>query len=243
MSNTHSGVAKPAAIILEPIQGEGGTIVPKPGFLDRIIEIGRKHDILIICDEVQSGFFRTGKFLASMHESSLPDIFTISKGLGGIGFPISAIIYKKEIEVWGKAAHIGTFRGNQVSVAAANGAFNFIEKNNIKSHVQEISHYLMKELIAISEESQLIGEVRGRGLFIGVEFVKSKETKEPYPEFVQKLRTRCFQNGLLFEVGGHYCNVIRILPPLIINKEIVDNACSILKDALFVLEKELLSKE
>jgi diaminobutyrate-2-oxoglutarate transaminase len=154
----------------------------------------------------------------------------MSKGLGGIGYPISAILYDKRIESWGPADHIGTFRGNQVSIAAGRGAFAFIKKYNVESHVNEISQYLLAELHAFAEQHEFIGEVRGRGLLIGIEFVKNKKTREPFPEFITELRERCFQRGLLFEVGGHYNNVIRFVPALIVTHEIVRNALHIFKD-------------
>jgi diaminobutyrate-2-oxoglutarate transaminase len=227
LENPHSGIAKPAAILIEPIQGEGGTIVPKDGYLKRITDIAREHGVVVIFDEVQSGFFRTGTFWECQHAGVLPDIITMSKGLGGIGFPISAIIYNKRIEAWSTADHIGTFRGNQVSISAGNAAFAFIEEHEVAEHVTEMGNYLMEKLKYMMADHPFIGEVRGRGLFIGIEYVKNKESKEPFPGFVSALGKACFKKGLLFEIGGHYGNVIRFVPPLIINKEIADNAMKI----------------
>jgi len=231
LENPHSGQAKPAAIILEPIQGEGGSIVPEKGFLERIVEIAHANDVIVIFDEIQCGFFRTGDFWGFQSTSAFPDIITMSKGLGGVGFPISAIIYKKEIESWGPGDHIGTFRGNQVSIAAGNGAFDFVDEYNVAAHTKEIGEYLMTRLRSLQALFPEIGDVRGKGLIIGVEYVKDPYTKKPDPELVKKIRNICFQNGLLFEVGGHYNNVIRFLPPLIINRQIVDNAMAIFERA------------
>ncbi len=239
LENKHSGIAKPAAIIVESIQGEGGNVPPAAGFLNELVEVAHRNDVLVIFDEIQSGFFRTGEFLACMNYGVMPDIITLSKGLGGVGFPISALIYKKEIEAWGPGAHIGTFRANQVSLAAANGAFDFVEKYNIKEHTKEMGNYFMNGLKELSEVFPQIGDVRGKGLMIGVELVKDSLTKEPYPELVKELRTQCLQKGLLFEVGGHYNNVLRIVPPLTITSTIIDNALGILKESLI----EVLSKE
>ncbi len=238
LENKHSGIAKPAAIIVESIQGEGGNIPPVAGFLSEVVEVAHRNDVLVIFDEIQCGFFRTGEFLACMNYGVMPDIVTLSKGLGGVGFPISALVYKKEIEAWGPGAHIGTFRANQVSLAAANGAFDFIEKYDVKSHTKEMGAYLMDGLIKLSDKHAFIGDVRGKGLMIGVEIVKDRQTKEPYPEFVKELRAHCLQKGLLFEVGGHYNNVLRVIPPLTITPEIVDNALSII-DQCF---EEVVSK-
>lgn len=236
LRNPHSGISHPAAVILEPLQGEGGNIVPNPGFLERIVKIARAYDVVTIFDEVQSGFFRTGEFLASYNSTAVPDIYLLSKGLGGVGFPISAIVYNRSIEVWGPGKHIGTFRGNQVSIAAGNGAFDFAEKHSLSDHVDQVSKYLIDKLKEIARESTCIGDVRGLGLMIGVEFVRDKMTKAPFPEIVKQIAERCFQKGLLFEVGGHYNNVIRLVPPLIINEEIVDNAMEILASSVRACE-------
>lgn len=229
LENSHSGIVKPAAIIVEPIQGEGGNIVPKNGYLKELIKVAHENDVLVIFDEIQSGFFRTGEFLACMSSNIIPDIITFSKGFGGIGFPISGIIYKKEIEAWGPADHIGTFRGNQVSIAAANGAFEFVRKHDLGEHVKNIGAYFKEKLERLFRYSLFIGEIRGEGLMIGLEFVKGLESKEPFPELVKEFRTLCFKNGLLFEVGGHYNNVVRLIPPLIITKTMVDVAIDIMK--------------
>jgi len=231
LENPHSGTVKPAAIILEPVQGEGGAIVPKAGFLERIVNIAREHGVIVIFDEVQCGFFRTGDFWGFESSQVYPDIITMSKGLGGIGFPIAAIIYSKAIESWGPGDHIGTFRGNQVSIAAGNGAFDFIEEYDVASHTKEIGAYLLERLLDLKPHYPAIGDVRGRGLMIGIEYVKDHASKEPDPEIVAKIRNYCFSHGLIFEVGGHYNHVIRFIPPLIVSREIVDNALKIFTDA------------
>ncbi len=238
LENPQSGMTKPAAVLLEPIQGEGGNIVPEEGFLDRLVRIARKHDVLVIYDEIQSGFFRSGKFLACQYAKEQPDIITMSKGLGGVGMPISAIVYQKRIESWGSGFHVGTFRANQVGIAAARGALSFMEKYNVPDHVNEISEYLFQKLYRLKERFNEIGDVRGKGLFIGIEFVKDRETKEPHPELVGLIKEKAFQLGLLFEVGGHYQHVIRFVPPLIINESIVKNAMEIFEKALIDAQLE-----
>lgn len=244
LENKHSGITKPAAIIVESIQGEGGNIPPVAGFLNEIVEVAHRNDVLVIFDEIQSGFFRTGEFLACMNYGVMPDIITLSKGLGGVGFPISALVYKKEVEAWGPGAHIGTFRANQVSLAAANGAFDFIEKYDVKSHTKEMGAYLMNGLFEIAKEYPFIGDIRGKGLMIGVEFVKDLYTKEPYSELVKEFRNSCLQKGLLFEVGGHYNNVLRLVPPLTITPKIIDEALQIMREALGgIISENLLEKK
>lgn len=238
IENSHSGVPLPAAIIVEPIQGEGGNIPFKEGYLEKLVALARKHEIMIIFDEIQSGFFRSGKFLSFMHTAVAPDIITVSKGLGGIGLPISGLIYRKDIEAWMPGDHIGTFRGNQASLAAANGAFEFVRKYNVAEHAEEMGAYLTGKLHDIKSASSFIGEIRGKGLMIGIEFVKDKKTKTPFPQFVKTLRKRCVQKGLLFEVGGHYSNVVRFVPPLIITPTIIDNATQILATVLTEMERQ-----
>jgi diaminobutyrate-2-oxoglutarate transaminase len=195
------------------------------------VSIAHEQDVIVIFDEIQCGFFRTGDFWGFERSNAFPDIITMSKGLGGIGFPISAIIYKKEIESWGPGDHIGTFRGNQVSIAAGNGAFDFIREYNVDKHTKEMGAYLMEKLHECRKAYPCIGEVRGAGLMIGIEYVKDPVSRTPDPDIVKEIRKHCFENGLLFEVGGHYNNVIRFLPPLIINKTIIDNAMVIFENA------------
>lgn len=231
LENPHSGVAKPAAILLEPIQGEGGTVIPAGGFLEKIVEIAHEHDIVVIFDEIQCGFYRTGDFWAFQDTKTFPDIITMSKGLGGVGFPISAIIYNKAIEAWSSGDHVGTFRGNQVSIAAGNGAIDFIKQYEVATHVHEMGEYLYARLHKLKATSSVIGDVRGRGLFIGIEYVKDPVSKKPDPDIVKKIKSICFANGLLFESGGHYNNVIRFIPPLIVTRSIIDNALAIFEKA------------
>ncbi|MFY0256433.1 aspartate aminotransferase family protein [Chitinophaga sp. 30R24] len=232
LEDGHSGVPKPAAIILEPIQGEGGNIKPKAGYLEALVRLAHKHEVLVIFDEIQCGFFRSGEFLAFMHGDAAPDIITVSKGLGGVGFPVAGIIYRRDIEAWGPGAHIGTFRGNQVSLAAANGAFDFADKYNLAEHTLEMSDYLFAGLRTLQQEFPVIGEVRGQGLMIGLEFVKDRISREPDPQGVKEFRNHCLQRGLIFEVGGHYNNVVRLVPPLIITPAIIDAALEIMGASL-----------
>lgn len=236
LENGHSGVPKPAAIVIEPIQGEGGNIVPREGYLEALVKLAHAHDVLVIFDEIQSGFFRSGEFLAWMHTGAVPDIITVSKGLGGVGLPLAGIIYRKDIEAWGPGAHIGTFRGNQASLAGTNGAFDFVDKYNVNDHTKKAGEYLINGLKELQENSSYIGDVRGRGLMIGVEFVKNKHTKEPFPGMVKHFRNECMQRGLIFEVGGHYNNVVRLVPPLIITMPIIDAALDVMKAALEICE-------
>lgn len=222
LENPHSGVDKPAAILIEPVQGEGGAIVPHKDFHNALRKICDDHGVLLIHDEVQVGFYRTGKLLASEHFNVTPDMVIMSKGIGGVGMPISLLLIKKEFDTWLPGTHAGTFRGNQLSMAAGNAALDFIAENAIQEHVAAMGNILMNGLLAIQKNSRFIGEVRGLGLIAGVEYVKDKTTKEPFIDFCIKMRAQLFENGILIEIGGHHSNVIRILPPLIVTKVMLD---------------------
>lgn len=231
LENPHSGIDKPAAIIIEPVQGEGGTYIPGQGWLEKIVEIAHKNDVLVIFDEVQSGFFRTGKLFAFEHVDVVPDIIVMSKAIGGNGYPLSLIICKNELDVWPPGTHVGTFRGNQLAMAAGLLAMDFIQQFNIEHYVKEMSCQILKDLIAIQEQLSYIGDVRGIGMMFGVEYVKNKETKEPFSEMAQAVKKLCYENGLLVEIGGYYGNVLRFLPALIITPNLITNGLEIFKMA------------
>lgn len=239
LENPHSGIDKPAAIIIEPIQGEGGTYIPRIGWLEQITEIARRNGVLVIFDEIQTGFYRTGKMFAFEYTDAVPDIITMSKGIGGNGYPLSLILYKKELDVWEPGTHIGTFRGNQIAMVAGKAAFEFIGKYNVLSHVADVSHEIKNGLEKIKESSRYIGDIRGIGMMFGIELVKDKKTKEPFPEATKLLRKLCYENGLIVEVGGYYENVIRFLPPLTLTKEIAKNGLCIFANANKAMEASI----
>lgn len=227
LENPHSGIDKPAAIIIEPIQGEGGTYIPKEGWLERIVDIARKNGVLVIFDEIQAGFYRTGKLFSFEHTKAIPDIITMSKGIGGIGLPLSLILYRKELDTWKPGTHIGTFRGSQLSMIAGLKAMDLVEKLGIESHVEYVGDVMQKRLLKMQEKFNFIGEVRSSGLMFGIEYVKDKTTKEPDGELAKKVRKLAYENGLLVEVGGYYDNVVRFLPPLVITETIAQNGLDI----------------
>jgi len=239
LEDPHSGVGKPAAVIIEAIQGEGGSIVPPEKFIPKIREICNKHEILMIIDEIQAGLCRTGKMFAFEHSKVLPDIITLSKGLGGVGFPISCIAYKEGLDTWPAGKHIGTFRGNVVAYAAGSAALNFMVENNLAEHALNLGGLMLSWLKEIEKDSKIIGEARGKGLMLGVELVRDKETKEPAPELASMVRSYCHRNGLLIEIGGHYFNVARFLPPLVITEELAMKGVEIFRDAVIEAEKLL----
>jgi diaminobutyrate-2-oxoglutarate transaminase len=237
LEGPHSGVGKPAAVIIEAIQGEGGSIVPPEKYIPKIREICSKYDVLLIADEIQAGFCRTGRMFSFEHTGIVPDIMTMSKALGGVGFPISGVAYKEDLNTWPPGKHIGTFRGNVVAYAAGNAALRFMTEKKLAAHSEKLGDLMLSQLKKIEKDSPIVGESRGKGLMLGVELVKDKATKEPAPELAQKVRTHCHRNGLLIEIGGHYFNVARFLPPLVLTEELALKGMEIFEDALRTVEK------
>ncbi len=231
LENPYSGIDKPAAIIIEPIQGEGGVYIPRDGWLKKVVDLARKNGVVVIFDEVQAGFYRTGKLFSFEHTNTVPDIITMSKGIGGIGLPLSLILLRKELDIWGPGTHVGTFRGNQLGMAAGLSAIRFVKRTNIEDYVSKTEKIFLKELNNIQKKSKFIGDIRGKGMMFGIEYVKDKNTKKPFSELTKKVRKLCYENGLLVEIGGYYDNVVRLLPPLIISEKIAKNGLSIFRKA------------
>jgi diaminobutyrate-2-oxoglutarate transaminase len=232
-----SGVGLPAALIVEPIQGEGGSIVPPPGFIPAIRQVCDKHDIVMIGDEVQAGFCRTGRMFSFQHTDTVPDIVTMSKALGGIGLPISGIAYREKLNTWTPGTHIGTFRGNVLAYAAGAAALDFMVSTHLAEHAAKVGAFILSLMAEIEKTSQVVGELRGKGLMLGVEIVADKTTKEPAPALARKLRSACHRRGLLMEIGGHYDNVARFLPPLVVTEELARKGVEIFAEALEEVER------
>jgi diaminobutyrate-2-oxoglutarate transaminase len=241
LSDSHSGFAKPAAVILESVQGEGGTIIPSPRFLKRVREITKEHGVLLICDEIQAGLGRTGKMFAFEHAGTdcVPDIITMSKALGGLGFPISAIAYREELNTWPAGATIGTFRGNMVAFAAGAAAIRFMKDNDVPGYAAELGGKMLAELKKLESETKIVGEARGIGLMFGIEIVRDRKTKEPAADLTKKIRTYAHQRGVMIEAGGHHGNVARLLPPLIITEELAMKGVEIIRQVIKDVEKEM----
>lgn len=216
---------KTGAVIVEPIQGEAGVIVPKQGYLKELRDICDKHNILMIIDEVQTGCGRTGKFFAFEHEKIKPDIITVAKGLAN-GIPIGATIAKEEIaESFVQGDHGSTFGGNPISCAAANFTVDYILNNKLIDNAAQQGDYLIKKLISLNRNN--IKEIRGKGLIIGIELKNKTKKIDKAKEIVEK----CNEKGLLLNSPSK--NILRFLPPLIINKEIIDDSMEILLETLY----------
>jgi 4-aminobutyrate aminotransferase len=216
-----------AAIFVEPIQGEGGYIVPPIGFVRSLRELCDRHGIMLVADEVQSGVGRTGKTWACEWDGVEPDILVTAKGLGS-GMPIGALIAKDSVMTWESGAHGSTFGGNPVSCAAALATLDVVD--GLMPHITAMGDRMMAGVRRLQERHGSIGDVRGRGLMIGVELVKDRETREPYPELVDRLTERAFKKGLLLLGAGK--SVIRLAPPLVLDEYDVDTGLGILDECL-----------
>jgi 4-aminobutyrate aminotransferase len=214
-----------AAILIEPIQGEGGYLVPPDGFMQGLRSLCDRHGILLICDEVQSGVGRSGKMFATEHFGVAPDIMTLAKGLGS-GMPIGMVVAKKSImEKWARGAHGNTYGGNPLCCAAALATLELVEQEYC-ANAASIGEYFLGKLRHLESKYECIGNVRGKGLMIGFELVESRTTKAPAAKLCDAIITRAFHNGLLLLSCGQ--STIRFMPPLMITREHVDEALQLL---------------
>lgn len=224
IEDVESGVVKPACVILEAIQGEGGVVPAPTKWLQKIREVTQKHDIVLILDEVQAGFARSGKMFAFEHSGIVPDVVVMSKAVGG-GLPLCVLAINKKFDAWSPAGHTGTFRGNQLAMAAAIKVLDEIENSNLADNARVMGEFLQKELKALAKKYPCIGNVRGRGLMIGIEIVDERQKPCPmgsYPadsELAAAIQTACFNNKLLLEKGGRGGTVIRLLCPITITQD------------------------
>ncbi len=219
-----------AAIVVEPVQGEGGYVVPPVEFVTKLREIATRAGALLIFDEVQTGFGRTGRWFACEHFGVVPDVMVVAKGIAS-GFPLSAVAAPRAImDKWAPGAHGTTFGGNPVACAAALATIKTIEEDDLLRRASENGEYLMQRLVDMQNTYPIIGDVRGLGLMIGIEFVR--EGKKPNPEAVAKVRKTCQRNGLLLISCGSQGNVIRFIPPLTVTRQQLDEGLAIFEEAV-----------
>ncbi len=223
-----------AGILVESIQGEGGYIVPTAGFYPALRDLCDRHDILLIVDEVQSGMGRTGKWWAIEHFGIEPDIVCVGKGIAS-GIPLGAIIARKSIVTWPLGSHGNTFGGNPIACAAALATLDLIQEEYLEN-AQEVGDYALDALNEIAVRHPSIGQVRGKGLMIGVEFVKNKQSKEPAHDMSERIVQRSFERGLITLGCGK--STIRISPSLSITKSEVDDGLEIFEESVSLAEKE-----
>jgi 4-aminobutyrate aminotransferase len=224
-----------AGILVETIQGEGGYIVPPEGFYPALRKLCDKYDILMIVDEVQSGMGRTGKWWAIEHYGVEPDMFTTAKGIAS-GMPMGACVARKSVMDWGKGTHGNTYGGNPISCAAALATIDLIE-NEYLENATNMGRYILDALEEIMHRHPSIGDIRGKGLMIGVEFVNDRETKEPAKELTKRIVDLAFERGMLLLSCAN--SVIRLAPPLSISKSEIDEGLKIFAEAISLAEKEM----
>ena len=235
IEDPESGVL-PAGMILEAVQGEGGVVPAPTGWLQAVRALTHEHKLPMIVDEVQTGWGRTGRLYAFEHAGTVPDVLVLSKAIGG-GLPMSVVIYDESLDVWQPGAHAGTFRGNQLAMAAGLATLQVIRDQNLPAHAERMGQRLAERLRAIAADTGIIGDVRGRGLMIGAEIVDPDGKPDALGRPPQDGKTaaaiqqHCLKRGLIIELGGRFGAVARFLPPLIVTAEDIDAICTIFGDA------------
>jgi 4-aminobutyrate aminotransferase/(S)-3-amino-2-methylpropionate transaminase len=228
---TQIGAGNVAAIVVEPVQGEGGFIVPPPGYLARVRELCDRHGIVFIADEIQAGLGRTGTMFAIEHDGVVPDLITMAKALGG-GMPISAVTGRAEImDAVAPGGLGGTYAGNPVSCAAALAVLEIMERDDLPGRARAIEALVRPMLDAVAAESPIVGEVRGRGAMLAVEFVGA-DGRSPNDAAAARISAACHARGVLTLVCGTFGNVIRLLPPLVIGDDLLREGIGILCDEI-----------
>ncbi len=221
-----------AAFIAEPVMGEGGIIVPPDGYFELVKSILDDRGILFIADEVQSGFGRTGRMFAIEHYGVEPDILAMAKGIAN-GLPLGAFIARPDVaDSFQPGEHLSTFGGNPVSCAAALATLAVIEEDHLLERSERLGAWLKGRCIDLQARNPSIGDVRGRGLMVGIEMVHDRKTKEPAPEVAGRVKRACRERGLLIGVGGYFGNVLRLQPPLVVEQEQLDFAVEVMEEAL-----------
>jgi len=224
-----------AAILIEPIQGEGGYVVPPPEYFQRLKKLADKYGLLIIDDEVQAGMGRSGKWFAIEHWGIEPDIVCTSKALAS-GMPLGATIANAKVMDWVAGSHASTFGGNPVSCAAANAVISVIKEEKLLENATKQGAHIIKRLGELKEQCEIVGDVRGKGLMIGMELVEDKESKKPAAKKASEIMMRSWRRGINVITCG--ASTIRVAPPLIITGELVDAALDIIEDVTKEVAKE-----
>lgn len=224
-----------AAMFVEPIQGEGGYVVPPPEYFQKLKKILDRYGILLVDDEIQSGMGRTGKWCAIEHWDIVPDIVCFAKAVGS-GLPLGAMVSRADLMDWEEGSHATTFGGNPVACSAGLEVINVIREERLLENATKQGMYLMKRLKEMQEDQELIGDVRGKGLMVGAELVKNRKTKEPASEEAKETITKCFKRGLAIITSGK--STIRFAPPLIVDRELLDAGLDLFEEVIKEVAKE-----
>lgn len=229
LEDDHSGIAKPGAMLIEPVQGEGGTIAAPKRFIQELRKMCDEHGIVLIFDEIQAGLGRCGKWFCAELFDVQPDIMTISKGIGG-GFPMALLAYHKDLDVWEPGNHIGTFRGQQYAMTAGKALLETIRDENLTENATTQGAYIVEHAKKMQEQyPEIIGEVRGLGLYIGVEVNKNAENVTMLSQSIQQAM---LARNIVMERGGRESSVLRVLSPLHITKDVCDMFLNAFEDSL-----------
>ena len=244
LTDDESGIPKPAGIILEAVQGEGGKIPAPVEFLRELRRITAEQDVPLILDEIQTGLGRTGRMFAFEHAGIVPDVVVLSKAIGG-SQPLAVVVYHERLDVWGPGAHAGTFRGNQLGMAAGLATIRYVKDNDLVGNAARLGELFQAELRKLQAQVCCIGDVRGLGLMLGMEIVNpvSGRLQSGQPErfgaLAKRIQAECFRRGLLVELGGRQGSVVRLLPPLTITPDQVHQVVQILGEAIAAAETAL----
>ncbi|MBV7671452.1 diaminobutyrate--2-oxoglutarate transaminase family protein [Streptomyces halstedii] len=247
LDDPKGGVPAPGAMIVEPVQGEGGVNPAPDSWLRRMRDITRDRSIALIADEVQTGVGRTGAFWAVEHSGVVPDVMVLSKAIGG-SLPLAVIVYRSGLDLWQPGAHAGTFRGNQLAMAAGSATLAYVRENRLAERAGTLGARMIAQLQALAADHPSIGDVRGRGLMIGIELVDPEAAPAdvnaengcappPDPALAAAVQRECLRRGLIVELGGRHSAVVRLLPPLTLTDEQATAVVDRLADALRAAER------
>ncbi|WP_409303313.1 aspartate aminotransferase family protein [Pseudomonas sp. KCJK8993] len=237
LCDPEAGVALPAAVIVETVQGEGGVIPADLEWLRGLRRITEKAGVALIVDEIQSGFGRTGKMFAFEHAGIIPDVVVLSKAIGG-SLPLAVMVYRDWLDTWQPGAHAGTFRGNQMAMAAGSAVMRYLKEHRVTEHAAAMGERLREHLLILQRDYPQLGDVRGRGLMLGVELVDPQGTPDAlgHPPQHRRLaplvQRECLKRGLILELGGRHGSVVRFLPPLVISAAQIDQVAEIFSKAV-----------
>ena len=230
LTDPASGVEPPACVLVEPIQGNGGVVIPPDGFLAGLRDLCDRTGTLLVFDEIQCGFGRSGRMWASEHEEVVPDLMTLGKGIGG-GLALAAVLGRAELmTTWEPDALSSTFLANALNAAAGCAAIDVLREEELVERSAQLGEHALARLKGELAESAPVGDVRGRGLFLGVEIVRDRTTQEPDPECASRTQRALRERGVLVGRGGRYGNVLILAPPLVIEKEVLEDGLGTIVD-------------
>ncbi|WP_236204068.1 aspartate aminotransferase family protein [Pseudomonas protegens] len=237
LTDPEAGVALPAAVIVEAVQGEGGVIPADLEWLQGVRRITEKAGVALIVDEIQSGFGRTGKMFAFEHAGIIPDVVVMSKAIGG-SLPLAVMVYRDWLDTWQPGAHAGTFRGNQMAMATGSAVMRYLKEHRVPEHAAAMGERLREHLLILQRDFPQLGDIRGRGLMLGVELVDPAGAPDAqghppqHSRLAPLVQRECLKRGLILELGGRHGAVVRFLPPLIITAAQIDQVAQIFSKAV-----------